>query len=58
MVPVAIRVLPLAPSRINASFNGQNSSVQREISDGPGTRTPNLVIKSSVNPVFDGLLFY
>ncbi|SVC00014.1 uncharacterized protein METZ01_LOCUS252868 [marine metagenome] len=35
-------------------FKGQNSSVQREIGDGPGTRTPNLVIKSSANPVFDG----
>jgi len=36
----------LAPSGVNASFKGQNSSVQREIGDGPGTRTPNLVIKS------------
>ena len=38
----------LAPSGANTSFNGQNSSVQREIGDGPGTRTPNLVIKSVI----------
>ena len=36
----------LAQNAKNSENSGLDASVQTEIGDGPGTRTPNLVIKS------------